>query len=194
MEHTAILLWGETPGVGKNTVARIFCEYGYKIKEFKARLVLDTYVEKVAGRDIDFRLWKRLCSDRTLKDTKLVALDGRSPRDLLIETGAEYRKKQGDDLYARTLVTSIDSNTVIPDLRFQVELSTVKDYFYGEVAVIKVIRRNNPYALVQDAVGVCNFDSVTDYAINNSGSLDNLYAQVDKLAKDITCGKFRKRA
>lgn len=165
MKKQVILING-APNSGKDTVAKIMqqlCGYG-KIAAFKDQL----YVDTAEYFGIDFELFKRMATDRILKETKTRMLQHKSgkgwftkaliflvgifsnkfaitPREALIFVSEKVVKPVfGDDCYGQKLLDTIlgsdESHFFIPDSGFVPELFPLTGRDDVECLVIRLHR------------------------------------------------------
>lgn len=104
-------------GAGKTTIARALCRtMGFERLSFAGELRLECQRRYPT---VDF-------SDDTIKDTPQDALDGRTPRDVLIQVGTHEIRAKDPDFWLNRVRSIVeehpDKNFVIDDGRFANEL------------------------------------------------------------------------
>lgn len=175
-------------GAGKDTIGKYLIEnydferlsFAHKLKDLAARLF---------GIDIDFwEEWKNDDNARIViehKKSPSVHIVDISVRTFLQRYGTEsHRDIFGDDFWTEALLDKVDvwdgKNYVITDARFANELSAIrKKGGYN----VRVIRKNNVEDLHASEVlpPLCYIDRIID----NNGSFDDLYTQIDDFMRDI---------
>lgn len=169
-------------GSGKDTVAeQLVKKHGYKRMSFADPL-----------RDIVqlvFVLDKNTVWDRELREKPLEFLPEWTVRKLLQFVGTElFRDKIWRDIWMYNLLQRMEpgNNYVITDVRFPNEMSGIIEGFGGKTTFVEVVRKG----CVGVDVGIPNHESeayefCADVVIENNGTLEDLYDEVENLIKDI---------
>lgn len=116
---------------------------------------------------------------------------GVSPRHALQSLGTEwgqwklseydsFKETTGRKLWVNSLLSKIDGNAVISDVRFPHEA----DAIHGKGGIVILVRRDYPIDLTHESErGVC--DIKADYTVNNFGTLVDLEWQVCELLSKL---------
>ena len=172
-------------GVGKNTTAKFMttvlrCENpGLKIKEI-------SFAGKL--KDICYQLYswaglKRGIYYESHREEKEVVLPliGKSPRQIWIEVGNKLRKVD-PDIWINFALKGVKADIIIiTDVRFRNEAQAIRD---NRGRLLRIDRPDMP--LGTDPAEV-DLDSWTDWdcIINNTGTLQELNAQAEMLARGL---------
>jgi hypothetical protein len=169
-------------GSGKSTVGEIFEKSGFRIDSFATSvkdicsILFNFDREKIEGIREEDRIW------RETPDKSISELLGKnfSPRDAMILIGTEIgRNIIHQDIWIKTLFDRYEKNKInllISDLRFPNEYEEIKK----RNGII--IRINSNREKKSDHISECALDNHNfDYIIDNNGTLDELYEQVNNV-------------
>ncbi len=112
-----------------------------------------------------------------------------TPRSMLQYIGTEImREKIHNDIWIISTIKEILNNgndACIEDVRFMNEIQKIKD---NDGIIIRIKRTNDPLIpLETQHISEYAWANCTpDYIIENNGSLDDLYAQLDKIKMNIS--------
>jgi hypothetical protein len=173
---------------GKDTVADYFVKnYGFKkisLAEPLKRIVKDVFVLD------DFTVYNRVAREQPLSQW-----NNWSVRKLLQFIGTElFRKNIDENVWVKSLLfrvqNDLNNNYVVPDCRFPNEIEYLKNNFEDFLS-IKTIRQG-----CNGQVGLSNheseaYDLITDYTINNDGTLEELWIKADDIFKTAKLKKSK---
>lgn len=165
--------------------------FGYKQRVGKDTCC-DYLIEKYGGAKVSFaeplykilKFAQNVCKFEETKD-----------RHFLQFVGTDWARAINESVWVDLLLDKIknaDSHVFVSDLRFQNELRALKRHGFICVCLNKNI--DSPDASFQNHQSECDLDNVADqgdptlwdYTINNSGSLHNLYMQLDQIFLQLT--------
>lgn len=160
---------------GKDTVARLLVERGFKRQAFADRLKLT--LATLTGEDVS------LYHDDVAKEQICPAL-GVTRRQAMQDFGDGMRQLFGDNVWVDAVLSTWESegfpNTVISDVRYTSEAYEV----LGADGVVLEVHRPGAPALTADAAKHISEQGVKSdtvaYVIVNDGSLEDLGRKVDK--------------
>ena len=176
-----IAICADGHGAGKTTLAGFIQDY-YMTKNDGAAVVL-SFVEILKAAASDLIGYKAAYDE---KDKPLEKLNGKTVRDLLIFMGEGIKKEFGQDFFVKnTIVNDIEDSTydlyIIDDLRFPVELDTLRDKYGDDLIVIYV---HSPAAQKCDCEGLIN-SYQSDWETWNTGTLGNLYDEATEIVERL---------
>jgi dephospho-CoA kinase len=175
-------------GAGKDTVGDyLIKDYGFKkiaLADPIKRLVKDVFV-----------LDDHTVYDRVAREQPLENWNNWSVRKLLQFIGTElFRTHIDDEIWVKSLWYNIQqdkmNNYVVTDVRFPNELQFFRDHAKNnEFVCLKIIRSgcNGKVGLAGHASEA--YDLVGDFDINNNGSYEELYVEVDEMMKNLKMEK-----
>ena len=190
---------GSTAQVGKDTIAS-YLEWRYLLEErdpckVKRVAFADKLKEVAMGL---FGLSYEQCYGSKEEKETIDPRFNKSPRQIMQELGAKMREIY-PDIWVDTLFI-----TVLPPLQVQgYNTFVVSDVRYPNEAakihaaggfVVKVTRPNSGTDVGASHASEVSMDnySAFDFHINNNGSLEELYTQVDSMMEEINGGKTRR--
>jgi hypothetical protein len=172
-------------GSGKSTVGEIFEKRGFRIDSFATSvkdicsLLFNFSRDKIEGIREEDRIW------RETPDKSISELLGKnfSPRDAMILIGTEIgRNIIHQDIWIKTLFDRYEknkTNLLISDLRFPNEYEEIKK---RNGIIIRINSNRLTNSIKSSHISECALDNHKfDYIINNDGSLDELYEQVNNV-------------
>lgn len=188
-------------GSGKNTVAD-YLSQKYKFKQYSLASSLKDAVASTFNWDRTM-LDGLTDSDRQWRDTvdawwsKRLGIPDLTPRYVLQNFGTDIIRNQfHQDIWIASLqhrLTNVDHNVVVTDCRFKNEIESIQN-IGGTFIKIKRdsdpewmnIASNNPEQISEKYpnIHISEYGWVGipfDYTVNNSGTLSDLYLQIDKI-------------
>lgn len=175
-----IIALGHKQNVGKDEVAKILSEYGFKRVGFADRLY--KIAKELYSWD-GFREREYYLTNRDAKETPLPTV-GKSPRQILIELGNKVR-----DIWEDTWVVScLDDDVVISDLRYLNEARILRE---ADAILIRVDRNVPKTSDVADTAldGFLDWD----YIIKNDGTLEDLRVKVREALNSVIHKRLLKK-
>lgn len=177
-----IIAFGHRKQQGKDTAVDAIYNY-------------DSWVRRVSFAEPLYELCCRLIPefqtkhfyDRHPADKERMILRlGKTPREILIETGQSLKKIAGDDVFVRSFVDHYadrrDTNVVVSDLRFRIEAEMLKKH---KCVTVKVVRPSViPISDYADD-DLSDWDG-WDYTLVNDGTIDDFKQKAIDLYKRIT--------
>ena len=188
-----VLITGKA-GSGKDTIGGYLKnEYGFETDSLAApikRLVKDVFV-----------LPEEVVYDRELREKELGdPWIGMTVRSLLQKIGTElFRDKIHKDVWVLSLLRRISSapqfNWVVTDLRFPNEKDVLEKRYEGKIVTIKVSR---PGKTGKTDGGIKgheseSYDIHADFSVENKGSFEDLYRQIDEIMEQNGLISFSKK-
>jgi len=178
-----------TKGSGKDTFASMLFEHMDQGEDCRLISFADAVRAATAGAvGMDIEYFRALSLDRQYKEQPVAAWAGKSPRDLLNLVGMTFREHVSEDHCAKIAVEEAerhlrifpDDLVVITDCRFRNEARMVKD----AGGIVVGIRRPETWPTERpphpmEAEPWEAFEEVTDYIIENDGTVDELRAYID---------------
>lgn len=176
-----IAICADGHGAGKTTLAGFIQDYYMTKNDGVATVLSFVDILKVAANDL-------IGYDAVYnnKDKPLDKLNGKTARDLLIFLGEGIKKEFNQSFFVRNLIENELEDTtadlcIIDDLRFPVELETLRDKYGDDLIVIYV---HSPTAKVCDCEGL--IDSYqSDWETWNTGTLGNLYDEATEIVERL---------
>lgn len=133
------------------------------------------------------RAWfHRVSTDGATKEEPMVELRGRSPRDLLVETGCMYRDHVDPLHWCRTLSERyrnfLGDTLIVTDCRFRNEAQYLQEHMGAVVVGVFRPEAWSPFADNDRAAKAVydGFDRAVDTVIVNNGDLDALRTTVER--------------
>ena len=157
-------------GSGKTTVAKHLEKYGYKREQFAKPL-------KSAAKEIFLLQNNQLYNSRSKEQVD--SRWGLTPRQILQRLGTEVVREFDEDIWVKSLECRIGlekcSRFVIEDCRFKNEGDFVKR---NNGILLKLVGRGSGS---DNHASESLSDIHADYRIDNSGTFEDLYEQVEKI-------------
>lgn len=160
-------------GAGKDTVADYIIEHIFK---HHSKVSFATPLKNMLMTGLDLT-WDQVSGN---KKEVIDPRYGRTPRHIMQTLGTEWgRNCIHDDLWVLIATQAKDTRRIYPDVRFENEAKFIREaghliYVHGK----HVIDMNHAS---EAGIKV----KASDYWINNNGSLDSLYKQVDTILYNI---------
>lgn len=175
-----VIILNGPPRSGKDTAAQVFEGLGYQHLKFSSTLKLEAHRRNgMEDRPIDhFEL---------LKDTPLEEFNGKTPRQVYIEVGAQMRAKMGPQVFgemiAKEIQTSNSKRFIISDLANMDELSPLLHQEGIQTQVIRLHRVGKSFdgdsrTYVTDA----NLDALD---IANDGDVALFHKKMNAIANNV---------
>lgn len=171
MNNRLILLVAGKSGSGKDILSDFFiCKLGFR------KLAFATILKLFVSKKFDIPLTYTLTQEGKKK-----IINGKTIRDLLIETAQLFRKDD-PDYFAKQIVTQINTTSdpiIISDFRYPNEYEFLKKYF--EIKTVNVVRDINNGI---DDLSEIQLDSFNfDYTVyNNYSTINELYDYLGTLS------------
>jgi dephospho-CoA kinase len=167
-------------GAGKDTIA----DYWVKKHGFK-KIALADPIKRIV-QDV-FVLDDHTVYDRVAREQPIEKWNGWSVRRLLQIIGTElFRNNIDEGIWVKSLLYRVQSdpehNYIVPDVRFPNELqylSENSDHFIS----IKVVRRGCDGNVGEQGHESEAYDLETKYILDNNSTFDNLYKQIEEIAR-----------
>jgi len=119
-------------------------------------------------------------SDEQVENAQKEIIDKRwniSPRDAMVFITTSLMNKMGSDFFSKRLFDNIlpDDKVIISDVRYDNDITEIRK---RNGIIIKVLRDIEPYHPWESHI---DHHTYVDYTIENNGSLDNLYKQINQI-------------
>ena len=132
----------------------------------------------------------RLGHQQTFNDAlKEIAIHpwGLSPRQIFQKTGDIYKSAFGEDFWVRRWMLSYEmfkdtDHIVVPDIRFDEEAAVIKEL---GGTLIRVVRGDGLAGAEGQHCSEAGITTPVDFTINNDGSLEDLWWEVDRIMRSL---------
>lgn len=176
-----IAICADGHGAGKTTLAGFIQEY-YMTKNDGVANVL-SFVNILKATASDLIGYKAVYDE---KDKPLEKLNGKTARDLLIFMGEGIKKEFGQEFFVKNLIDNDIEDSdfdlyIIDDLRFPVELDTLRDKYGKDLFVVYVHSANAKKCECEGLINV----NLTDWDIYNNASLGQLYDEAVYIVDEL---------
>lgn len=184
MSNRTVILFNGPPGCGKDSaVDRL-----HPLSSTNYKIAFKNAIYKIAAEiyGIEYSAFKEICTDRDKKETIFDILDGKTPRQTLIEVSEKVIKPfYGKDFFGKNLARKLtNSGTyLISDGGFPDELLPVINEIGSENVFVVRIRGRGSFEgdsrdyFTDEFLNSCN---VRYWDVDNTGTLDEFYNLIEQ--------------